>query len=173
MADFLRGVSNFFGLTPTDSDDYDDERYDDFDRREQERFDGSYRSERGQYRESAARGRFEDDYDEEELAPRHSRFSAVAEEPEVFEPEHVYIKPDGDFRSKYSKAPEIGTQFRDGNIVTFDLSDLDPAEQKRYVDFVAGLVFGLRGRIKPEGSVFTLYPEGYDINQDEYDRMSG
>lgn len=87
--------------------------------------------------------------------------------------QHVFIKPESDFRDRYSKAPEIGRRFRDGDIVTFDLSALDPSEQKRYLDFAAGLAFALRGRIKPDGSVITLIPEGVNANEVNSERMSG
>ena len=156
MADFFRGVSNFFGLTPTDDAAYD-EHYDEFDRRDEERFDDSYadsrRAERHRYElreeapgEAASVNSREEDY-------RYGNLHSVAE---TKEPEQVFIKPESGFQDKYSKAPDIGSHFRDGDIVTFDLSELDPSEAKRYVDFVAGLVFGLRGRIKADGSVFTL-----------------
>lgn len=173
MADFFRGVSNFFGLTPTDDAAYD-EHYDEFDRRDEERFDDSYadspRAERHRYelreeapREAASVNSREEDY-------RYGNLHSVAE---TKEPEQVFIKPESGFQDKYSKAPDIGSHFRDGDIVTFDLSELDPSEAKRYVDFVAGLVFGLRGRIKADGSVFTLYPHGCDVNEGQFDRMSG
>lgn len=168
MADFFRGVSNFFGLTPTDAEAaYEDERYDDFDRRDDRRYDGEYG---GAHREER-RPRYE--LRDQEPRERESRYSRLEPVEEVKEPEHVFIKPESGFQDKYSKAPEIGSHFRDGDIVTFDLSDLDPVEQKRYVDFVAGLVFGLRGRIKADGSVFTLFPNGCDVNEAQYDRMSG
>lgn len=173
MADFFRGVSNFFGLTPTDDAAYD-EHYDEFDRRDEERFDDSYadsrRAECHRYelreeapRETASVNSREEDY-------RYGNLHSVAE---TKEPEQVFIKPESGFQDKYSKAPDIGSHFRDGDIVTFDLSELDPSEAKRYVDFVAGLVFGLRGRIKADGSVFTLYPHGCDVNEGQFDRMSG
>lgn len=173
MADFFRGVSNFFGLTPTDDAAYD-EHYDEFDRRDEERFDDSYadsrRAERHRYElreeapgEAASVNSREEDY-------RYGNLHSLAE---TKKPEQVFIKPESGFQDKYSKAPDIGSHFRDGDIVTFDLSELDPSEAKRYVDFVAGLVFGLRGRIKADGSVFTLYPHGCDVNEGQFDRMSG
>lgn len=173
MADFFRGVSNFFGLTPTDDAAYD-EHYDEFHRRDEERFDDSYadlrRAERHRYelREKAPREAVSVNSREEDY--RYGNLHSVAE---TKVPEQVFIKPESGFQDKYSKAPDIGSHFRDGDIVTFDLSELDPSEAKRYVDFVAGLVFGLRGRIKADGSVFTLYPHGCDVNEGQFDRMSG
>ena len=180
MADFFRGVSNFFGLTPTDDAAYD-EHYDDFDRRDDSRFDDSYAGSR-----RSERPRYElRDEDSHEAPNMDSRgvvnerasddygYGSLHSVAEPKEPEQVFIKPESGFQDKYSKAPDIGSHFRDGDIVTFDLSELDPAEAKRYVDFVAGLVFGLRGRIKADGSVFTLYPHGCDVNEGQFDRMSG
>lgn len=181
MADFFRGVSNFFGLTPTDDDVAYNEHYDDFDRRDEDRYEDSYagarRSERRRYelREDDPREAPSMDSREpmDDRGVESSRYGSLHSVAEPKEPEHVFIKPESGFQDKYSKAPDIGSHFRDGDIVTFDLSELDPSEAKRYVDFVAGLVFGLRGRIKADGSVFTLYPHGCEVDENQYDRMSG
>lgn len=176
MADFLRGVSNFFGLTPSDEvDAYDNDRYDDYDRREAVAEDGDRygRADREDRVRSAGRRRYELEDQEDRYEGRRESYSPhlrPAEPPKV--PEHVFIKPESDFQDRYSKAPEIGRHFRDGDIVTFDLSDLDPAQQKRYVDFAAGLAFALCGRIIPEGSVITLLPNGVEAADAQRDRMS-
>ena len=61
---------------------------------------------------------------------------------------------------------------RDGDIVVFDLVDLEPGERKRYLDFVAGLAFALRGRIEADGTRFTLLPEGVELSDTDRDRLS-
>lgn len=186
MADFFRGVSNFFGLTPTDDDVDFDDRYDRYDSRFEDDYEQSYadsrgtdRPDRGRYGlragaqgTSARSTRTSREQLMDERAPKE-HYGSLYSVDDNREPEHVFIKPESSFQDKYSKAPEIGKSFRDGDIVTFDLSELDPSEAKRYVDFVAGLVFGLRGRLKADGSVFTLYPHGCEVSEPQYDRMSG
>ena len=72
----------------------------------------------------------------------------------------------------YNEARVIGENFRDGDIVVFDLVDLEPGERKRYLDFVAGLAFALRGRIEADGTRFTLLPEGVELSDTDRDRLS-
>ena len=50
--------------------------------------------------------------------------------------------------------------------------DLEPAERKRYLDFVAGLAFALRGVIEADGTRFTLLPGGVTLSDAERDRLS-
>ena len=83
-----------------------------------------------------------------------------------------HITPKTDFLDKYSEAKDIGEAFRDGDIVVFDLVDLEPAERKRYLDFVAGLAFALRGVIEADGTRFTLLPGGVTLSDAERDRLS-
>lgn len=83
-----------------------------------------------------------------------------------------HITPKTEFLDKYSEAREIGENFRDGDIVVFDLVDLEPGERKRYLDFVAGLAFALRGRIEADGTRFTLLPEGVELSDTDRDRLS-
>lgn len=175
MATFGRKVSDFFGLTPSDAEaGYEDDRYDDFDQREDSRYGDSYRDERDDHERLSSRGpRRYELRDEEALDNEPRSYSSRMRPLETPEPvQRVFIKPESDFRDRYSKAPEIGRHFRDGDIVTFDLSALDPSEQKRYLDFAAGLAFALRGRIKPDGSVITLIPEGVNANEVNNERMS-
>lgn len=176
MADFLRGVSNFFGLAPSDDlDAYDRDHIDEYDRRDSvERDRDRYaHDEREDRMRVAGRRRYElEDQDElhDERREPYSPHLRPAEPPTA--PEHVFIKPESDFQDRYSKAPEIGRHFRDGDIVTFDLSELEPAQQKRYVDFAAGLAFALCGRIIPDGSVITLLPNGVEAADAQRNRMS-
>ena len=181
MATFGRKVSDFFGLTPSDDEGaFDDERYDDLDQREDSRYGSSYRDEREERGVSRGQRRYElreesaredmRDLDRDNERPSYSSRMRPLENPEPAQ--QVFIKPESDFRDRYSKAPEIGRHFRDGDIVTFDLSALDPAEQKRYLDFAAGLAFALRGRIRPDGSVITLIPEGVSASEISSERLS-
>ena len=68
----------------------------------------------------------------------------------------------------YSEARSIGEQYRQGNPVIMNLSDMEETERKRLVDFASGLVFGLHGSIERVTSkVFLLYPENFSVSNDE------
>ena len=67
----------------------------------------------------------------------------------------------------YSEARAIGEQYRDGNPVIMNLSDMEETERKRLVDFASGLVFGLHGSIERVTSkVFLLSPENVSVSND-------
>ena len=100
-------------------------------------------------------------------SPQHLR---AIEEP--VEPNHVHFVPKADFQDRFSEARDIGLAFRDNDIVTFDLSELDDVEATRYMDFAAGMAFALRGRIRQDGRSFTLIPDGVELPDTERDRMS-
>ena len=68
----------------------------------------------------------------------------------------------------YSEARSIGEQYRQGNPVIMNLSDMEETERKRFVDFASGLVFGLHGSIERVTSkVFLLSPENVSVSNDE------
>ena len=68
----------------------------------------------------------------------------------------------------YSEARSIGEQYRQGNPVIMNLSDMEETERKRLVDFASGLVFGLHGSIERVTSkVFLLSPENVSVSNDE------
>lgn len=67
----------------------------------------------------------------------------------------------------YNDARRIGEDFRAGNAVIIDLTELPDSEAKRIVDFSAGLVFALRGSIeRVTTKVFMLSPANsqFDAN---------
>ena len=67
----------------------------------------------------------------------------------------------------YSEARSIGEQYRQGNPVIMNLSDMEETERKRLVDFASGLVFGLHGSIERVTSkVFLLSPENVSVSND-------
>ncbi len=68
----------------------------------------------------------------------------------------------------YNDARRIGEEFRNGNPVIMDLTELDDGDAKRIVDFAAGLVFGLRGSIeRVTKKVFMLSPANVNVDADE------
>ena len=72
----------------------------------------------------------------------------------------------------YNDAREIGQQFRDGTPVILDLSEMDDVNAKRLVDFSAGLIFGLHGRIeRVTNKVFLLSPEHVEVTAEDRARI--
>ena len=67
----------------------------------------------------------------------------------------------------YNDARTIGEHFRDGAPVTMDLAAMDSADAKRLVDFAAGLIFGLHGRIeRVTNKVFLLTPKNVTVSDE-------
>jgi|APCry1669189000_1035189.scaffolds.fasta_scaffold39211_2 cell division inhibitor SepF len=67
----------------------------------------------------------------------------------------------------YSEARAIGEQYREGNPVIMNLSEMEETERKRLVDFASGLVFGLHGSIERVTSkVFLLSPQNVSVSND-------
>ncbi len=68
----------------------------------------------------------------------------------------------------YNEARTIGEQYREGNPVIINLSDMDESERKRLVDFASGLVFGLHGTIERVTSkVFLLSPANVRVSSED------
>ncbi|MFE9094802.1 cell division protein SepF [Streptomyces sp. NPDC007264] len=64
----------------------------------------------------------------------------------------------------FRDARAIGELFRDGVPVIMNLTNMEPADAKRVVDFAAGLIFGLRGSIdRVSTRVFLLTPADTEI----------
>lgn len=73
----------------------------------------------------------------------------------------------------YNEARAIGENFRDGIPVIMNLSDMEVGEDKRLVDFAAGLIFGLRGNIERVSSqVFLLCPANLVVGPEDKERLA-
>lgn len=74
----------------------------------------------------------------------------------------------------YNEARTIGENFREGVPVIMNLSDMEDSDAKRLVDFAAGLIFGLRGRIERITSkVFLLSPQNVNVAAEDKERIAG
>lgn len=93
---------------------------------------------------------------------------AVATEPEVADISRIVsVRP-----RSYNEARAIGENFRDGIPVIMNLSDMESGEDKRLVDFAAGLIFGLRGNIERVSSqVFLLCPANLVVGPEDKERL--
>ena len=68
----------------------------------------------------------------------------------------------------YNDARAIGEHFRTGTPVIMNLTEMDDTDAKRLVDFAAGLIFGLHGRIeRVTNKVFLLSPEHVEVTGEE------
>ncbi|MFR9838200.1 cell division protein SepF [Corynebacterium striatum] len=79
----------------------------------------------------------------------------------------------------FDDAAKVGAPFRDGDAVVFELTDADKASAKRFIDFAAGLCFGLEGRMlnltkgmDTDRRVFAIVPKGADISTLELERAA-
>lgn len=80
----------------------------------------------------------------------------------------------------FNQAQKIGEPFRDGDAVVFEVTDADFDVAKRFIDFAAGLCFGLRGKMlnltrdmDTDRRVFAIVPEGAVIPTVELEDVAG
>lgn len=80
-------------------------------------------------------------------------------------PETVVERPRG-----FGDGKSLGDHFRAGRAVVLDLSTMASGDARRMVDFAAGLVFGLDGRMEKVADrerTFLLQPAGMDLTEAE------
>ncbi len=155
---FIRNAKEFFGLSPIDMENED--AYYDYDREDQHyRTSGSAAYAPARDYEYGGYSRLE----------REERPQYQAPEPKLVAVEVT----------SYSQAAQIGEPFRDGDAVVFDLTRMEPGDNKRIVDFAAGLCYALRGKmvnvtrnIDTDRTVFAITPEGAEFSQIELERAA-
>lgn len=101
--------------------------------------------------------------------PETPRIAPRAEEP-VARPSHhiTTLHP-----RTYNEARAIGDEFRGGNPVIMNLTEMDDADAKRLVDFAAGLTFALRGSIERiTTKVFLLSPQKVKVSTEQKARIA-
>lgn len=75
--------------------------------------------------------------------------------------------------SSFDDCEVIGSRYRSGQPVVFDLAAVDGATARRVLDFVSGTTYALRGRLRRAGSrAFLLLPEGAELPPDEARRLA-
>lgn len=73
----------------------------------------------------------------------------------------------------FQDAEQIGSRYRNGEAVLFDLSGLDQTEARRILDFVSGVTYALRGRLVKAGRrSFLLLGEEQEVGRDERRRLA-
>jgi cell division inhibitor SepF len=101
--------------------------------------------------------------------------TALAEKPEVRMQPQVRVQAQPQVSESISRittlhprafndARRIGEEYRDGTPVIINLSEMEPSDQKRILDFASGLAFALRGTIeRVTSSVFLISPANVDL----------
>lgn len=101
-------------------------------------------------------------------ARRPTQLTPVAEKEVADLSRIVSVRP-----RSYNEARVIGENFRDGIPVIMNLSDMEDGEDKRLVDFAAGLIFGLKGNIERVSSkVFLLCPHNLVVGPEDKERIA-
>ncbi len=101
-------------------------------------------------------------------ARRPTQLTPVAEKEVADLSRIVSVRP-----RSYNEARVIGENFRDGIPVIMNLSDMEDGEDKRLVDFAAGLIFGMRGNIERVSSkVFLLCPQNLVVGPEDKERIA-
>ena len=101
-------------------------------------------------------------------ARRPTQLTPVAEKEVADLSRIVSVRP-----RSYNEARVIGENFRDGIPVIMNLSDREDGEDKRLVDFAAGLIFGMRGNIERVSSkVFLLCPQNLVVGPEDKERIA-
>ena len=86
-----------------------------------------------------------------------------------------------DYQPEYQAPPrvyeaaEVRVSLRSstGDVVVFDITEVQSADAKRIVDFAAGVCFGLRGKMeKVAPRVFAVIPENAHVSQMELERAA-
>lgn len=167
MAGKLRGAAAWLGLVA-------DDRYDDYDDRDRRRhLDEDEYTEDVELTEDVG---VEDSAEVHELEPRRSGRTVSRREPRE-EPEPsvadlsriITVCP-----RTYNEARTIGEHFRNGVPVIMNLTEMEDSDAKRLVDFAAGLIFGLHGRIeRVTNKVFLLSPKNVNVAAEDKERIAG
>lgn len=117
---------------------------------------------------------YSDEVSEPVAAPQPRRRPRMAPPPKAEEPEVADLSRIVSVRPRsYNEARIIGENFRDGIPVIMNLSDMEDGDDKRLVDFAAGLIFGLKGNIdRVSSKVFLLCPPGLVVGPEDKERIA-
>ena len=136
---FFDAVKNFIGIE-TEDDYYDDEYYDEEDEIEET-----------------------DEEPVKKTSPFQRRSSAKVVPINPGSSSRIRIMKPADFDDSTGIADEI----KGGRLVIFDVTNLDPSDARRIVDFVSGAAYGVNGNVRRvSGGIFVAAPRNIDITGD-------
>lgn len=146
MAGFMRNAMSYLGMAEpaeaTNMYDYDDES--------QDQDSSSYEEDEPVQPQSTSVPDISAGTRSASITPLHPQMSKI-----------LTISP-----KSYDDAEAIGRAVRSGVPVILDLSKTSDSEAYRIIDFSAGLVFGLRGKIDPITSrVYVLTPAQVELEK--------
>jgi FtsZ-interacting cell division protein YlmF len=73
----------------------------------------------------------------------------------------------------YNETRTVGEYFREGTAVIMGLTEMVDSDAKRFVDFAAGLIFGLRGSLeRVTNRVFLLAPASMEVTAEDKARIA-
>ncbi|GAB3940627.1 cell division protein SepF [Corynebacterium tapiri] len=180
---FIKGAREFFGLDPVD-EEHDDAYYDEPRYAPSRDYSRDYEPRERDSRPLAGESSYRSSHETYSSASSSSRLGASAgashrgrggASTSDYVPVIVAVEP-----RSYAEATEVGEPFRQGDAVTFELTNAERDVAKRIIDFAAGLCFASRGSmhnlskdITSDRKVFAVVPEGADVSLDELQRAAG
>lgn len=74
--------------------------------------------------------------------------------------------------ARFDDVEQVGSRYRTGQPVLFDVAQADRVDARRVIDFVAGLTYALRGSMRRVGTrAYLLVPDGVVLPDDERRRI--
>ena len=74
--------------------------------------------------------------------------------------------------TNYSEAPKIADCLKAGQAVVLNLDDMDETDARRMIDYVAGVLYAVDGKIeRPAQRTFLLTPRGVSVASEEVARL--
>lgn len=105
-------------------------------------------------------------YDEEnDFEPMSAPQSIPVAKPEVAQSmlQMKVVRP-----KKLSEATEIADSLKAGQTIVLNLDDLSDVNARRMLDYVAGVIYAVNGKIeRPSDRTFLLTPRGVSIDTEE------
>lgn len=71
---------------------------------------------------------------------------------------------------KLKEATEIAESLQNGQTIVLNLDEMDDSAARRMIDYIAGVIFAIRGKIeRPADRTFLLTPDGISVDTEEKD----
>ncbi len=71
---------------------------------------------------------------------------------------------------KLKEATEIAESLQNGQTIVLNLDEMDDSAARRMIDYIAGVIFAIRGKIeRPADRTFLLTPDGISVATEEKD----
>lgn len=102
-------------------------------------------------------------YEEEVLQPLTVEEIPVKREVEQSALQMKVVRP-----KKLNEATEIADSLKKGQTIVLNLDDLSDAHARRILDYIAGVIYAVNGKIeRPSDRTFLLTPKGVNVDTEE------